>query len=322
MLAVKHPELAKTYAVDFGNKVRDLLSRGEVVKLADYIYTEAGGQSFYIPHLKQKNNTTELEIQVHGNKMLVPLLDSGISYELLIHGQHEQKATEQFSKYLTKINAETEQTTVVEIGANLGYYLLQEAELLDSNSVIHAYEPVPYNSKVLKENIERNRIENQVEFAELAASAYRGQIEMRIDLEPNRAHVNVDRRENHNSGRILKEPELIPVESWSVDGYFQKHGFQEDSVNVIRMDVEGYEYEVLRGMNGILKKSAPILLFFEFHPAHLRATNQLQPLLENFRNNNFQLLSAVRRHSELNINSISELRTLTGAPNIFLYKPG
>lgn len=74
--AVDSSELATTYIDDLYKSSWEFWSDGEYIKLADYLYTESGGRSFYIPLLYWRNRSTLLETKIYGSELLFPLSDS------------------------------------------------------------------------------------------------------------------------------------------------------------------------------------------------------------------------------------------------------
>lgn len=226
-----------------------------------------------------------------------------------MHGRREHKATEIFREQLEKINAEVDEVTVIEAGANIGYYLVQEAEILDSDTQIHAFEPVPDNVHILEKNIRLNEIESVVNPAAIAVGSERTTVEMEVNTESNWARVDEE-------GGL----DTVPVEAWPIDDYLDEHGDCAQTVNIVRMDVEGYEANVLKGMERVIEENGPLLLFIELHASFLREKGELDPLLDFLDEKEFELLSAVRRRTELKAQTIDDLRDISGAPNIFLYK--
>jgi FkbM family methyltransferase len=142
----------------------------------------------------------------------------------------------------------------VDIGANIGYYALMEARLAGPRGRVYAIEPVVQNVKMLMENIILNKYDN-IEVYQSAIGASNGTLPMYISDHPNWGSL-------YRSKSSAEAVDRIDVSVATLDS-FMKDKMQP---NVIRMDVEGYEYEILKGMADILRSNAPLRLFIEFHP--------------------------------------------------------
>lgn len=307
--ALNYPYLVPTFAVNKYRMARDFVRRGDYLKLLDVVYSGAGGRSFYVPYRYWRDRQTTLRTEVFGNTLEFPLSDRGIGYELCVGELREHRATEVFREQLRAIDEAVDAVTVLDIGANIGYYLVQEVELLDSNARVHALEPVPDNRHLLRKNLRHNGIEDAVELSPAAASSERGPVEMDVATESNWARVTDDAGDG-----------TITVEGWPIDEYCAHVGVSTADVNVVRMDVEAYELSVLRGMSDVLAESAPLLVFMELHARRLGNRDTLDAVLDLFEENGFELLATAHQRSEWNLTTIDDLRRAKGAPNVFFYK--
>jgi len=88
--------------------------------------------------------TDHIQITVNSNYLMyVDLKDKGISKELYVHKTREHFSTEFLQKFVK------EEDIVIDIGANIGYYALMEAQLANKGKV-YAIEPIPTNVDLLK----------------------------------------------------------------------------------------------------------------------------------------------------------------------------
>ena len=131
--------------------------------------------------------------------------------------------------------------TVVDVGANVGYYTLKMAELAGPHGRVIALEPVPQTFRLLTRNTRKFQ---NVTLLNVAASDVSGTVNISIPmlngwLHPSRAHI----------------AELgSPVVALTVDGL----GLSE--VALAKIDAEGHEYEVLIGMHRLLERDKPVLV--------------------------------------------------------------
>ncbi len=150
--------------------------------------------------------------------------------------------------------------TIVDIGANVGFYTALFSQLVAPRGTVYAFEPDPFCSGILRDRIRTLPLQNvHVESAAL------GETEGEVTLWCS----NRDRAEN----RIYPFDPKVPVETVQVaalrlDTYCRTHHI--DHIDAVKIDVEGAEVSVLRGMREVLAKSPPAWMFIEFCPEHLR----------------------------------------------------
>jgi FkbM family methyltransferase len=187
-----------------------------------------------------KNRNRKVIKIVQNSKMLLDLHDKGISRDLYQFGIRKRTSTEMMKKILNQ------NKVVVDIGANIGYYALIEASM---GAKVYAIEPVPDNYDVLNKNIELNKYEN-VKTYNLAIGDETGKKTMYLSEKTNLHSM------------INKKGESIQVNIETLDAFLS----DKELPDIIRMDVEGYEYEILQGMGETLKKMKNgSWLFIEIH---------------------------------------------------------
>lgn len=202
----------------------------------------------------------EIIKDIQGNKMILDLKDRGISRELALYGVHEKASTEQIKKLLTP------GMKIVEIGANIGYYVLIEAKLVGKKGYIYAFEPSPYNFNLLKRNINLNNYRN----IEIHQKAIGSQNEKAKFYIANRSNLSgFIKRENMKYMYKNDGSDIIEVDVVKLDDFLK-----EKKIDLIRMDIEGFEKEALNGMKVVLNsKNSPKYLFIEIHSKLLHKKN-------------------------------------------------
>jgi FkbM family methyltransferase len=125
----------------------------------------------------------------------------------------------------------------VDVGANIGSYTVLASAVCGARSI--AIEPDPGTSRSLKRNIERNGIDGLVTVIEAAVGAAPGMVRFTIGRDStNRVAVETDAMTREVEVRTLDE--IL---------------HNEDPI-LIKMDVEGYEQEVVAGASATLKKAS------------------------------------------------------------------
>lgn len=126
----------------------------------------------------------------------------------------------------------------VDVGANVGAYSLRAAA---SGMRVFAFEPNTMNVKILKRNVELNRL--SIELAECALGAENGVAR----LTPNGA-----------VSRITENGEMeVPIHT--LDSY------DLPAADLMKVDVEGYELEVLKGARKTLERHHPAMMVEMHH---------------------------------------------------------
>lgn len=144
-------------------------------------------------------------------------------------------------------------TIIFDIGAYTGLYSLVSASL-NPNSKIYTFEPMEHNFNLLNKNVALNNYLN-ITTIKKACSNTSGKaivyVEKNITLTTS---VTV----NKNLFCEEKELEIVPIETIRLDEYFNSEKIE--GLDLIKIDVETHEYEVLLGMNDLIKKYKPTFL--------------------------------------------------------------
>ena len=201
-------------------------------------------------------------ISINDYRMLVFPREQGIHRELFYYRKREPIST----SFLQYSGVLKEGDVVLDIGANIGYYALLESRLVGETGLVYAAEPVISNFKLLEKNIQLNNIGNIQSF-QLAFGAEEAKAEIYISDRCNWCTLNKVAIQDYCVGS--QKVSVVPVDS-----------FLEDKITpkLIRMDVEGYEYEILQGMTKALEKG--VMLFMEVHPTTMKSLDGFFEILK------------------------------------------
>jgi len=179
--------------------------------------------------------------------MILDLNDLGIGRELALYGVHEKNSTEEVKKIITP------GMRILEVGANIGYYALLETKLAGPSGHLYAIEPSPYNFGLLKKNVSLNDIRNAYLY-QVAFGEKRGKSTFYVYDRSNLS--SFIKRED-----MGMEVQEVEVEITTLDDFLRLK-----EVDFIRMDVEGYEFEILRGGQvALAHPNKPKIFFIEVH---------------------------------------------------------
>jgi FkbM family methyltransferase len=136
-----------------------------------------------------------------------------------------------------------------DIGANIGFFTLLGARLVGPSGIVVAFEPHPENSERLRRNIELNLFSNVV-VVQQAVSDTSG------DRLLDSRHAATASIVSSDDARRVEG--LLRVEATSVDDYVD--GRPDLTPDVVKIDAEGHEIEIVRGMQTTLERSGPVLI--------------------------------------------------------------
>lgn len=242
--------------------------------------------------IKKINTDNEVVISLEdGNKISVNLRDKGIAKELYL-----QKKREIFSSEFLR-NFIKEDEVIIDIGANIGYYVIIESSIL-KNGKIYAIEPMPSNMELLEYNVKLNNIEN-IELFQYAIGEENSSSKMYLYDRCNISSFNKD------LGREVLEE--VDVEILTLDRFIEL--YMEEYPSFIRMDIEGYEYHLFKGATKLLKNGHPLKLKMEIHSFYLNKP-QIDYILHTLENNKFEIKAIILDPQNHNISSLKILNYL------------
>ena len=190
--------------------------------------------------------TDELKIDFRGVRLSVPADDITV-VPGLVGGFYEEIELGIFEKLAAQ------SSLIVDVGGNVGVYACIGAARSPSGRVV-TFEPVPANLAFLRRNVAANGLDSRVEIVEAALSDEPG--EAPIFLADSIGTHSLS-RENAESEREIK------VRVTTLDEHLRGR-----SVDLIKIDVEGFDGHVLRGGRELLRSQRPTLLL-EFVPSSL-----------------------------------------------------
>ncbi len=144
---------------------------------------------------------------------------------------------------------------VVDVGANIGLHTLNMAKIVGNTGQVFAFEPDPSNFEILRKNVKINNYQNIILEQKACADKY-GRTTLYQSDHPGMHRVFPQTKQAKGQ---------VQVELTSLDKYFIDSNLA-DKINFIKIDVEGLEFSVLKGMKNILKNNKKIKILFEFMP--------------------------------------------------------
>lgn len=145
-----------------------------------------------------------------------------------------------------------EDTVMLDIGANMGFYSIRVGQKASAGKII-AFEPDPGNFATLQKNLALNNLTNVTTYN---AALSDKKDTMRLYKHP----FNVGDYRLYNDGDFS---EYVDVPTLQLDDIVNER------VDLIKIDVQGFEYFVLKGGTSLLTNYRPIVIS-EFWPRGLR----------------------------------------------------
>lgn len=176
-------------------------------------------------------------------KMLVDTQDIGVSSHLMLDGFWEMWVTKAILPCVRG------GTTVVDVGAGLGYYSLVLADLAGAAGRMIAFEPNALLAGKARSSLLLNGFSDFSTVHECALGSAAGVGTLHWD----RRRPAGGRIEDWNEGE-----EQVPIRR--LDSFPEAIGAE-----FVRIDVQGHEQRVWRGMTGVLANGQPLTIFMRFH---------------------------------------------------------
>jgi FkbM family methyltransferase len=154
---------------------------------------------------------------------------------------------------LTKFTPK-EGDTVIDIGAHIGRYTITSSKQVGKTGKVVAIEADPDNFQLLKRNIALNNLTNVLP---LNYAVFSTRTRMKLYEQSASAKYN-----SVMLSRAAKTKNYVEVEADTLDSILKQNGINQ--VNWIKIDVEGAEFEVLKGSTKTLS-SNDISLLVEIH---------------------------------------------------------
>ena len=184
--------------------------------------------------------------EVFGNKLF--LSKKGLALSISHYGTYEELESKIMEEKIEMGNI------VVDVGANIGLHTLNMARIVGNTGQVFAFEPDPSNFEILKKNVKINNYKNII-LEQKAVGDKHGR-------------TTLYQSDHPGKHRIFPQTEQakgqVQVELTNLDNYFDFDMI--DKINFIKIDVEGMEFGVLKGMKNILKNNKNIKILFEFVP--------------------------------------------------------
>ena len=241
-LKVIYRGLRFSFKIFLGKKRTDMFYAKRGINFKDFLYRS-------IKFLKKGDPLTlEIHVPKHDYNIYCPLNKE----DFIVMTRHEDEIIERFLPKQGDI--------VVDIGAHMGRYTIISSKRVGTNGKVVAIEAHPGNFEMLNRNIKLNQLANVIP---LNYAVYSKETKIKLYLPEEESGYTIYNTIMSNRAGI--EDKFVDVNAQTVDYLLELNQIKEELINWIKIDVEGAEFEVLKGATNVLSKSKDIALLIEIH---------------------------------------------------------
>lgn len=231
-----------------------------------------------------------------GRKILVDTRDLLVAPWLLLDGLWETEVTRFFQETIVPGQV------VVDVGANVGYFTMLAAHLTTHVGHVYSFEAQPDTYKLLVKGILANWMDPYVTAEHLAVYEKSGSLELFVRT---RFSGNSSLAPSEPESEVDDSVEAVRVDAVSLDEYFADH---PTHVDFIKVDVEGFELQVFRGMRQLLSDNPAVTIMCEWSPDQAaKAGNDPAALVEEFRRHDFSVKLITGGLEDVDIDRLADM---------------
>jgi len=228
-----------------------------------------------------------------GQLIVVNRLDFSVAPHLMMDGQWEIEVSQLFRAHIK------EDSVVFDIGANTGYFgVIASTEIKSGN--VHYFEANPEFIPIIEKTLMINCLR---EFSSVNNNVVSRNSDGNVQLQ-----LRDDRWGDSfvvTENRAMEKPDKIRnVNTVSIDDYC--HDNSINNVDIVKIDVEGYEEEVFYGMLNTIISNPSIVIFMEYTPACY--SDDFFGMLKKY----FTNIRAIKNNEQISVSSERELVEIFG----------
>ena len=190
-----------------------------------------------------------IELPNHPYAMVLDTRDAwGVSKHILKHGDYDVEICKTLLRILPK------GARCLDIGANIGFWSCFLASELDATSVV-AVEPEPSNLRLLKKNVSLNDLNNKIRIIEAAADTCPGALDL---------YLSPDNAGDHQLYAADTSRTKVQVPVVRLDDVI------DSAIDFVKIDVQGYEWKALGGLEKTLTKNKGVKILMEYWPTGIQ----------------------------------------------------
>lgn len=172
-----------------------------------------------------------------------PVTDVGVERSIYYTGTYEKGTLYVIQNVLKKGDV------FVDVGANIGLMSIFASLIVEDEGKVFSFEPNPATYNILMKNIDLNNISN-IETSKYGLGSKAGTTEI------------YDVWDSGRGSATMIKPEEIKESGHTVNIVSLTEHFKniQSKINFIKFDIEGYEFEALKGAKNIIVEMLPMLI--------------------------------------------------------------
>jgi FkbM family methyltransferase len=207
----------------------------------------------------------EYRIKMLKDDLSIKLFNDSFLSEVIWNNNFENKEQAFIKSYLK------EGDVFLDIGANIGLYTLLASKAVGNSGKIFAFEPSPKTFIRLTENVAHNHLTNCI-LENIALSNVEGEFSIMLSQEGFDAWNSLAKP---TMGNLYYEEK---VTTKTLDSFIDEAEIKK--INFIKIDVEGWEINVLKGASNYLINNDPTILFEVAQDSLINAGFSVKELFE------------------------------------------
>ena len=245
---------------------------------------------------------------LYGFDLLIqPAKDNGVETLIYERGTYEDGTLSVMRSCLNKGEV------FLDIGSNVGLMTMFASRLVKDSGKVYSFEPDPTLMAILKENKSINGFEN-VNTYQKALGSNSGKSTLYRKPEVNRGAGSLIKGKTKHTNEV-------DVEVKTLDDFITEN--QVPNIKMVKIDVEGWELEVLKGGNKCFSGPKAPILSVEFSASHPQKGGELLDLYHHIRNlNDYRIFKLSRgKGIESKLLEVKDEEDLPEHDNLFCFLP-
>ncbi len=229
----------------------------------------------------------------YGHRMILDSNDLSLTPNIATFGLWEPDITQVF------LNTLEDGMKVIEIGANIGYFTLLASSSVGNKGKVFAFEANPSTFKILHNNLDINGLLGKVELVNKAV--YDKSTKLKFNsLSNHQGGSSIASFSTETLNYFNDTCTTIDIDAVSLDDYFKD---EFPLIDFMKIDAEGSEPFIFRGMRNLLKKQKKINIICEFNQPLIKGVGEdPADFLEYIKESGFEIRKISRNGRALDCN--------------------
>jgi len=238
-----------------------------------------------------------------------PFHDKGVEISLFLYGTYEAGTLDIMKKCLRNGDI------FIDVGANIGLMSIFASKIVGSKGLVYSFEPEPETFLILKKNIEINSVRN-IKIYNVGLGEKKGKSRIYTNPYAGRGSASLIKPVNQNNSKSYE----IQIET--LDNFVLEHNVT--NVRMLKIDVEGWELQVLKGAKNFLRSTNAPIICIEYSKLVNQPLNTHLPDIYNYilKINDYRIYKL--KYGKGRPSKLMEIKSIKDLPyhdNLFCFLP-